>query len=135
MNYFSYHPLSFLAIFMLCLNPDCAVGLLLRLENPCCNSCFPILFLDILMNMSPSQNRSNCTFRFGFLGFATDSTAQSGFKGLILGMCTLQQVQFFYFSDFFWFLSKSTQTSNSFALLIPQGDKIEQNAIRCVFIY
>jgi hypothetical protein len=30
--------------------------------------------------MPPSQNRSNCAFRFGFLRLATDSTAQSGFK-------------------------------------------------------
>jgi drug/metabolite transporter (DMT)-like permease len=33
------------------------------------------------MNMPPSQNRSNCAFRYGFLRLATDSTAQSGLKG------------------------------------------------------
>jgi hypothetical protein len=34
------------------------------------------------MNMLPSQNRSNCAFRFGFHRLATDSTAQSGFKSI-----------------------------------------------------
>jgi hypothetical protein len=32
------------------------------------------------MNMPPSQNRSNCAFRSGFLRLAKDSTAQSGLK-------------------------------------------------------
>jgi hypothetical protein len=32
------------------------------------------------MNMPVSQNRSNFTFRYGFLRIATDSTAQSGLK-------------------------------------------------------
>jgi hypothetical protein len=36
------------------------------------------------MNMPASQNRSNCAFRYGFLRLATDSTAQSGFKGMVL---------------------------------------------------
>jgi hypothetical protein len=34
--------------------------------------------------MPTSQNRSNCAFRFGFLRLATDSTAQSGFKELVI---------------------------------------------------
>jgi len=53
---------------------------LLRLENPCCNACFTILALDILMNMPAGQNRSNCAFRNGFLRLATMPTAQSGLK-------------------------------------------------------
>ena len=60
--------------------PRLCNSLLLRLENPCCSACFPILLLDIFMNMPPSQNRSNCAFRCGFLRLATDSTAQSVLK-------------------------------------------------------
>ena len=63
------------------LRPRLCGSLLLRLENPCCNACFPILLLDIFINMPMSQNRSNCAFRFGFLRLTTDSTAQSGLNG------------------------------------------------------
>jgi hypothetical protein len=59
-------------------------SLLLRPENPCCNAFFPILLLDIFMNMLTSQNRSNCAFRHGFLRLGADSTAQSGFKEIPL---------------------------------------------------
>ncbi|MEE8381131.1 MAG: hypothetical protein V3R78_04555, partial [Thermodesulfobacteriota bacterium] len=38
-----------------------------------------ILLLNIFMNMPSSQNRSNCSFRCGFLRLATMSTAKSGF--------------------------------------------------------
>jgi hypothetical protein len=38
------------------------------------------LLLDIFMNMPPSQNRSNCAFRYGFLRLAMDFTAQSDLK-------------------------------------------------------
>jgi hypothetical protein len=60
-------------------------SLLLRLENPCCNACFPILLLDIFINMPTSQNRSNCSFRFGFLRLAIDSTAQCVLDTATLG--------------------------------------------------
>ena len=60
--------------------PRLCSSLLLRFENPCCNACFPILFLDIFINIPRSQNRSNCASRYGFLRLATDSTAQSGLK-------------------------------------------------------
>ena len=32
------------------------------------------------MNIPPSQNRSNCAFRYGFLRLAMDFTAQSDLK-------------------------------------------------------
>jgi len=52
---------------------------LLQLENPCCNVCFTILFLNIII-MPASQNSSNCAFRCGFLCFVTIPTAKSGLK-------------------------------------------------------
>ncbi len=39
-----------------------------------------ILLLNIFINMSASQNRSNCPFRCGFLCLATMSTTKSGLK-------------------------------------------------------
>ena len=60
--------------------PDCAVASycgLKILAVPTCRD-FPILFLDIFMNMPTSQNRSNWAFRYGFLHLATDSTPKSG---------------------------------------------------------
>ncbi len=53
---------------------------LLRLVNPCCNACFTILFLNIIMIMPASQNRSNCAFRYGLRRLATKPTAKSGLK-------------------------------------------------------
>jgi len=38
------------------------------------------LFLNIIMIMPASQNRSNCAFRCGLLHLATKSTAKSGIK-------------------------------------------------------
>jgi hypothetical protein len=65
-------------------NPDCAVVSycdLKILAATLVSRFLPAtgrLLLDIFINMPPSQNRSNCAFRFGFLRLATDSTAQSG---------------------------------------------------------
>ncbi|NOQ86468.1 MAG: hypothetical protein GQ554_06280, partial [Deltaproteobacteria bacterium] len=41
-----------------------------------------ILLLNISIDMPSSQNRSNCTFRYGFLRLATIPTAKSGLKEL-----------------------------------------------------
>jgi len=38
------------------------------------------LFLNIIMIMPASQNRSNCAFRCGLLHLATKPTAEPGFK-------------------------------------------------------
>ena len=64
-------------------NPDCAVASYCGLKILAVPTCwdFPILFLEIFMNMPTSQNRFNFVFRYGFLRLATDSTAQSGFNG------------------------------------------------------
>jgi hypothetical protein len=53
---------------------------LLRLVNPCCNACFTILFLNIIMIMPASQNHSNYAFRFGLRRLATIPTAKSGLE-------------------------------------------------------
>ncbi len=53
---------------------------LLRLENHCCNACFTILFLNIIMIMPASQKRSNYAFRCSFLRLVTKPTAKSGLK-------------------------------------------------------
>jgi len=53
---------------------------LLRLENPCCNACFTILFLSIFIHMPSAQNRSSVASRRGFLCLAAAPTAQSGLK-------------------------------------------------------
>jgi hypothetical protein len=42
--------------------------------------CDMILFLNIIMIMPASQNRSNCAFRYGLLRLATKPTAKPGFK-------------------------------------------------------
>ena len=76
------------AAFFRSIKPRLCSNLLLRLENPCCNACFPILLLDIFMNMPASQNRSNCAFRYGFLRLDTDSTPQSGLKFYLLFFLT-----------------------------------------------
>ncbi len=59
------------------LNPDYAVdiycGLKIHAVPP--KRDFTILVLNILMNMSAGQNRSNCAFRNGFLFLATMPTA------------------------------------------------------------
>jgi hypothetical protein len=54
------------------LNPECAVASycdLKILAVPIYRD-FPILFLDIFMNMPASQNLSNCAVRYGFLRLA-----------------------------------------------------------------
>ena len=56
----------------------------LVLSNPCCNTCFTISLLNISMDMPASQNRSNYTFRYGFLRLATIPTAKSGLKTTFL---------------------------------------------------
>jgi hypothetical protein len=42
--------------------------------------CDTILFLNIIIIMPASQNRSNCAFRCGLLHLATMPTAKSGFN-------------------------------------------------------
>jgi len=42
-----------------------------------------ILFLTISMDMPSLENRSNCTFRHGFLRLVTKTTSNPGFKHTI----------------------------------------------------
>jgi hypothetical protein len=76
----SYHNHSIHALLLKkqVLNPDCAVfsycGLKILAATLVCRF-LPApggLFLDILMNIPASQNRSNCAFRYGFLRLARD---------------------------------------------------------------
>ncbi len=83
---------------------------LLRLANPCCNACFTILFLNIIMIMPASQKRSNCAFRFGLRRLATMPTAKSGLNvwyldNIFTNLLTLTGGAFYYFSTgegFLW---------------------------------
>ena len=62
------------------LKPRICSSHLLRLANPCCNACFTILLLNIIIIMPASQNRSNFAFRCGLRRLVTTSIAKSGLK-------------------------------------------------------
>ena len=71
--------------------------------------CDTILFLNIIMIMPASQNRSNCAFRYGLLHLATKSTAKSELKVSRIDLCSTIFLWTLYENIFFEVKSKKSK--------------------------